>query len=89
MAGRGRPKKYLKNGVLHKMDSDRIVKGYYINCDEKKKTFQFDVSKNFTMTKDRVLDLISRDKKIDIYAIVDLSFATVTNVNYKREIIED
>ena len=73
MAGkRGRPKKYLKHGVLHKIDSDKVVKGYYTNVDDKKTRFKYDVSENWTMTKDRVLDLISRDKKIDIYSIVDL-----------------
>ena len=74
---RGRPRRYIKKGVLHKMEYDSMVKGHYLNFDNKKTNFEYPVPQS--IHKDSVLDMISKDKGIDTYDIINLEYAVVRN----------
>ena len=82
MAGkRGRPRKYLKKGIPHKIDYDMAIKGYYTNMEDKKTNFLYPVVNGEAVTKDTVLNLLERHKGIDAYDIITLSYSVITNIS--------
>ena len=85
MAGkRGRPRKYLKKGIPHKMEYDMAVKGHYMDINDKKINFLYPVTQG--INKDIVLNMLERHKGIDAYDIMSLSYSIITNISDRDKI---